>query len=146
MALESGGPPIALQVLHYPPLDLVTPASDKPSPLGSKAVLQPWMGDVFDTAYIPDRVQRQHRLASPAWGSNGDDIAGIAPALVVAAEFDRLRGEAKRYADKLAAAGALVEYIEVRGVDHGYNIMSDATDVTRQMYDVIAGHVTRAIS
>jgi acetyl esterase/lipase len=146
MALESGGPPIALQVLHYPPLDLVTPASDKPSRLGSKAVLQPWMGDVFDTAYIPDRVQRQHRLASPAWGSNGDDIAGIAPALVVAAEFDRLRGEAKRYADKLAAAGALVEYIEVRGVDHGYNIMSDATDVTRQMYDVIAGHVTRAIS
>jgi len=56
MALENGGPAIALQMLHYPPLDLVTPAADKPSPLGSKAVLQPWMGAVFDTAYIPDRA------------------------------------------------------------------------------------------
>jgi acetyl esterase len=146
MALESGGPAIALQVLHYPPLDLVTPASDKTSPLGAKAVLQPWMGAVFDTAYIPDRALRRHRFASPAWETNADDITGIAPALVVAAEFDRLRDEAKRYADKLAAAGALVEYIEVRGVDHGYNIMSDATDITRQMYDRIAGHVARAIA
>jgi len=146
MALEKGGPSVALQILHYPPLDLVTPAAEKSSPLGSKAVLQPWMSAVFDTAYIPDREQRGHRLASPAWGSNADDIAGIAPALVVTAEFDRLRGEGKRYADKLEAAGALVEYVEVRGVDHGYNIMSDATEITRQMYDLIAGHVRRATS
>jgi len=145
MALENGGPAIALQMLHYPPLDLVTAAAEKSSPLGSKAVLQPWMGAVFDTAYIPDRGQRQHRLASPAWGTNADDITGIAPAVVVAAEFDRLRDEAKRYADKLAAAGSLVEYVEVPGVDHGYNIMSDATETTRQIYDVIAGHVRRAI-
>ena len=146
MALENGGPAIALQVLHYPPLDLVTATSDKPSPLGGKAVLQPWMGAVFDTAYIPDRAQRRDRLASPAWGTNADDVTGIAPALVVTAEFDRLCGEGKRYADKLAAVGSLAEYVEVPGVDHGYNIMSDATEITRQMYDVIAGHVRRAIS
>lgn len=145
MALENGGPTIALQVLHYPPLDIVTAASDKPSPLGSKAVLQPWMGEVFDTAYIPDRAQRCDRLASPAWGSNADDITGIAPALVVTAEFDRLCGEGKRYADKLEAVGSLAEYVEVRGVDHGYNIMSNATEITRQMYDLITGHVARAV-
>jgi acetyl esterase len=146
MALENGGPTIALQMLHYPPLDLVTPAADKSTPLGSKAVLQPWMSAVFDTAYIPDRAQRGHRLASPAWGSNADDITGIAPALVVTAEFDRLCGEGERYAEKLEAAGSLVEYVEVRGVDHGYNIMSNATEITRQMYDLIAGHVRRATS
>jgi acetyl esterase len=56
------------------------------------------------------------------------------------------RDEAKRYGDKLAAAGALAEYHEVPGVDHGYNIMSNATDVTRQMYDLIADHVRRAVS
>jgi len=145
MALENGGPAIALQMLHYPPLDIVTPTADKPSPLRSKAVLQPWMGEVFDTAYIPDRGQRRDRLASPAWGTNADDITGIAQALVVTAEYDRLRDEARRYADKLEAVGSLAEYIEVRGVDHGYNIMSDATEVTRQMYDLIAGHVRRAI-
>jgi acetyl esterase len=146
MALENGGPAIALQVLHYPPLDLVTATSDKHSPLGSKAVLQPWMGAVFDSAYIPARAQRSDRLASPAWGTNADDIAGIAPALVVTAEFDRLCGEGKRYADKLDAVDSLAQYVEVPGEDHGYNIMSDATEVTRQMYDLIAAHVRRAIS
>jgi acetyl esterase len=146
MALENGGPAIALQVLHYPPLDLVTATSDKHSPLGSKAVLQPWMGEVFDSAYIPDRAQRRHRLASPAWGTNADEISGIAPALVVTAEFDRLCDEGRRYADKLKAVGALAEYVQVSGVDHGYNIMSNATEITRQMYDLIADHVRRAVA
>jgi acetyl esterase len=69
----------------------------------------------------------------------------IAPALVVTAEFDRLRDEAAAYADKLDVAGSLVEYREVRGVDHGYNIMSDAWDITRQMYAFIADHVAGAV-
>jgi acetyl esterase/lipase len=144
LALEHGGPAIALQVLHYPPLDLVTPTRDKPSPAGARAVMKPWMGEVFDTAYIPDPAQRRDRLASPAWGPNADDIAGIAPALVVTAEMDRLRDEALRYARKLDAAGALVEYHEVRGVDHGYNIMSKAAEVTRRTYAHMADHVMRA--
>jgi acetyl esterase/lipase len=145
MALDIGGPPIALQMLHYAGLDFVTPMRDKASPLGMNAVLKPWMGDIFDTAYIPDRAQRCHPLASPVWGTNANDITGIAPALVVTAEFDRLRGEAERYAEKLAAAGSLAEYYEVRGVDHGYNLMGGATEITRQMYEFIAGHVRHAI-
>jgi acetyl esterase/lipase len=146
MALENGGPAISLQILHYPPLDIVTLPSRKPSPLGSKAVLQPWLCEVFDTAYVPDRAQRRHRFVSPAWGDNADGIAGIAPALVIAAEFDRLRAEAKRYAEKLEAVGALAEYVEVRDVDHGYDIMTDETELIRGMYEVITAHVRRAIS
>ncbi|OCB59042.1 carboxylesterase [Mycobacterium vulneris] len=143
LALENGGPRIALQVLHYPPLDLVTATRDKHSPLGAKAVMKPWMGEVFDTAYIPDRPRRRDRLASPAWGTNADGLDGIAPALIVTAEYDRLRDEAQRYARKLEAVGSLAEYIEVPDVDHGYNIMSDDVDVTRKMYERIAGHVRR---
>lgn len=144
LALENDGPRIALQVLHYPPLDLVTPTRAKASSVGRRAILKPWMGEVFDTAYIPDRAQRRDRLASPAWGDNAEGIAGIAPAVVVTAEHDRLRAEGRAYADKLEAAGALVEYYEVPGVDHGYNIMSDATDVTRGVYARLAAHVARA--
>ena len=144
LALEHRTPGIALQVLHYAPLDLVTPLRDKPSSLGARAVMKPWMGEVFDTAYVPDEAQRRHRLASPAWGPNGDGIVGIAPAVVVTAEHDRLRDEAHRYAEKLDTAGSLVEYHEVAAVDHGYNIMSGAADVTEQMYSRIAGHVARA--
>lgn len=148
LALENDGPRIALQVLHYAPLDLVTATKDKHSPLGDSAVMRPWMSDVFDTAYIPDRRQRRDRLASPAWGTNGDDVYGIAPALVVTAEYDRLRAEAAAYADKLDAVGALVAYHEVPGLDHGYNIMSDtpeAVAATRRTYDLIADHVARAV-
>jgi acetyl esterase/lipase len=146
LALEQSGPPIALQVLHYPPLDLVTPTADKRSPLGKRAILKPWMGDVFDTAYVPSPSDRRHRLVSPAWGNNADGIDGIAPALVVTAEYDRLRDEAERYARKLEQAGSLARYHDVRGVDHGYNIMGDATDVTRGMYDLIVGEVRSAVA
>ncbi|SRX80534.1 alpha/beta hydrolase fold-3 domain-containing protein [Actinosynnema mirum DSM] [Mycolicibacterium parafortuitum] len=144
MALDEGGPPIALQVLHYAPLDLVTPTSRKSSPLGSRAILKPWMGEVFDSAYIPARGDRSHRLASPAWGSNADGIDGIAPALVITAQYDRLRDEGVRYAAKLADAGSLVHHYDVEGVDHGYNIMSGDVEVTRRMYDVIVAAVRRA--
>lgn len=130
--------------MHYAPLDLVTAVGDKPSVLGPRAVMKPWMGRVFDSAYLPDRAQRRHRWASPAWGANAEEIGGIAPGLVITAEYDRLRDEARRYADKLAAVGSLVDYIEVTGVDHGYNIMSDAVAVTERVYGQIAGHVARA--
>lgn len=146
LALEQGGPEIKLQMLHYAPLDLVTASKDKRSTLGDKAVMRPWMSEVFDTAYIPDPAQRRDRLASPAWGDNADDIKGIGPALIVTAEYDRLRDEAWQYAQKLDAVGALTQYYEVPGVDHGYNIMSNATDITRGVYEMIAGHVSRAIA
>ncbi|KMO70458.1 Carboxylesterase NlhH [Mycolicibacterium chlorophenolicum] len=140
-ALENGGPDIALQVLFYAPLDLVTATRDKPSTIGARAVMKPWMGEVFDTAYIPDPASRRDRLASPA--HDDAHLAGIAPTLVITAEHDRLRDEARRYAEKLDAAGALAEYYEAPGVDHGYNIMSSATDITRATYDRICGHVQR---
>ncbi len=144
LAWENGGPAIALQVLHYAPLDLVTRLRDKPSTIGGKAVMKPWMSEIFDTAYVPDPSRRRDRLVSPAWGTNGHGLAGIAPALVVAAEQDRLRNESRRYANNLKAVGALAEYYEVPGVDHGYNIMSDAREVTERVYDHIVGHVVKA--
>jgi acetyl esterase/lipase len=65
---------------------------------------------------------------------------------VVTAEHDRLRGEAQKYAEKLDVAGSLVEYFEVGGVDHGYNIMSGDRDTTERMYSRIAGHVAAVTS
>mgnify|MGYP000051726666 FL=1 len=145
LALVNGGPVISLQVLHYAPLDLVTPTGDKPSTVGSRAIMKPWMGEVFDTAYIPDPARRGDPLASPVWGDNADGLHGIAPALIIAAEHDRLRGEAQRYAVALDEVGALIEYYEVPDVDHGYNIMSDSVETTRRTYDRIVDHV-RAVT
>ncbi|MGW2571488.1 hypothetical protein [Streptomyces sp. NPDC001537] len=44
----------ALQVLHCPPLDLVTNARDKHS-AAARPVLRPCMADIFATSYVPDR-------------------------------------------------------------------------------------------
>jgi acetyl esterase len=144
LALENGGPKVALQVLHYATLDIVTRGKDKRTPLGDRAVLRPWMSEVFDTAYVPDAEQRRDRLASPAWGANAEGLDGIAPALVITAEYDRLRDEAVGYAQALDAVGSLAGFHDVAGVDHGYNIMSDATDVTERTYALITDHVVRA--
>ena len=140
-ALERGGPRIALQVLHYPPLDLVTPARDKRASI-AKPMLRPWMTDIFDNAYVPDVGKRADRLVSPANALDTADLTGIAPALVITPEFDLLRAEGRRYAERLREVGALIEHIDVPQVDHGYDL--EDVEKARGVYALIARHVKRA--
>ncbi|MGW4867853.1 alpha/beta hydrolase [Streptomyces chartreusis] len=140
-ALEEGGPSIALQVLHYPPLDLATNARDKRAAI-AKPMLRPWMADVFDTSYVPDVHRRADRLVSPAHPSDTADLKGIAAALLITAEYDLLRAEGERYAERLRQAGALVEHHDVAGFDHGYDGLDDAE--AREVYGLIARHLREA--
>ena len=141
MALERGGPALSLQVLHYPVLDLTVPARSKRSVI-RRPKLRPWMGEVFDSSYVPDPAQRADRLVSPAAAGDIADLDGIAPAVVIAAEFDILAAEAGRYADRLAGAGALVEFRTIAGADHGYDLDDDAR--CREVYTLIARHIRHA--
>ncbi|WP_330288754.1 alpha/beta hydrolase [Streptomyces sp. NBC_00576] len=140
-ALEEGGPSIALQVLHYAPLDLVTAGRDKRAAI-PKPALRPWMADVFDSAYVPDPKQRGDRLVSPAHPSDTADLKGIAPAFVVTAEYDLLKAEGVAYADRLRRAGSLVGHHDVTGADHGYDAQDEAR--AREVYPLIAEQVRRA--
>jgi acetyl esterase len=142
-ALEQGDPRIALQVLHYPPLDLVTHARDKVA-AGTNPLIKPWMGDVFDNAYIPDPAMRGDRLASPAGAADTADLTGIAPAVVLTCELDRLRGDGVAYAERLRAAGSLVTHVDIPGVDHGYD-MNDL-DTARRTYAFIAERLRETFS
>lgn len=135
VALREGAPAIRLQVLHYPPLDLTVPASAKHSPL-AKPVLRPWMGDVFDAAYAPTATMRSNPLVSPAASADTEDLAGIAPALILVAENDILREEGERYASRLAHVGALAELVTVAHADHAYDVAED--DLARASYVRIA--------
>ncbi|MET7657260.1 MULTISPECIES: alpha/beta hydrolase fold domain-containing protein [unclassified Streptomyces] len=137
-ALEQGGPSIALQVLHYPPLDLSTSAKDKKAAV-ARPMLRPWLGDIFDSSYVPDPRERAHPLVSPAGASDTADLRGIAPALVITAEYDLLRNEATRYAERLDAAGALVEHHDVTGADHGYDTKDD--EKAKTTYSLMARHI-----
>ncbi|NEC89300.1 alpha/beta hydrolase [Streptomyces sp. SID12501] len=140
-ALEKGGPEIALQVLHYAPLDLATDIRDKSSVI-AKPMLRPWMGDMFNSAFVPDPHRRTDPLISPAHPSDTADLTGIAPAYVITAEHDILRAEGARYAERLGKAGALVEHYDVPEADHAYD-MKDAAKA-REVYTRIAQHVRQA--
>ena len=143
-SLERGGPAIALQVLHYPMLDLVTEAKDKHAAI-AKPMLRPWMAQAFAVAYAPDARRRADPLVSPAHPSDAADLTGIAPALVITAEYDLLQQEGARYAERLRDAGALIAHRVVAGVDHGYDTTEDAAAATEQTYALIADHL-KAVS
>jgi acetyl esterase len=136
--LERGGPGVALQVLHYPVLDLGVRSAHKHSVIANPR-LRGWMGDIFDNSYVPDPEQRADRLVSPANPADTADLNGIAPALVVTAEFDILRAEGERYAKRLREADALVEHHDVPQADHGYDF--DNAAKARDVYALIAHHV-----
>jgi len=143
LSWEKKGPKIALQVLHYPPLDLSVPAKTKQSPI-AKPVLRPWMGDMFDAAYAPDPATRSDRLISPAGAADTVELTGIAPAYIIAAGNDILREEARRYADRLEQVGALVDYREISGVDHGYDMDDDVR--SKESYTLIAERIKAAVA
>jgi acetyl esterase len=101
------------------------------------------MADVFDNCYVPEQADRADRLVSPAHPLDTVDLKGIAPALVVTAEFDLLRAEGERYAERLRQAGALVEHHDVAGADHGYDGRDDERALT--VYALIAEQVRRSV-
>ena len=142
LALEEGGPEIALQVLHYPLLDIATPQRDKHAH-GLPVVSIP-VEKVYDAVYLPSVTGRRDRLASPAWGANADGLAGIAPALLITCEFDLLHDEGAAFAAKLAAVGALREHRDLAGAGHGYNLYVKDRALVEDTYALIARHAVAA--
>jgi acetyl esterase len=144
LALEQGGPAIALQVLHYAVLDLATSPRDKRAP--GQRVTTVALERLFDAVYFPSPEASRDRLASPAWGANADGIARIAPGLVITCGLDRLHDEGVAYAGKLAAVGALHGHLDLPGTGHGYNLYEKDRALVENSYASIAKHVIAATS
>lgn len=143
LAWERGGPSIALQVLHYPALDLAVPVMEKTSPL-AKPLLRPWLAELFTTCYLPDPARAADRLVSPAGSDDRADLTGIAPAVIIAAAQDVLLAEAERYAARLDRVGALGELRIITDRDHGYDQFDD--EHARLTYRHIADRLLRVHS
>jgi len=61
------------------------------------------------------------------------EVTGVAPAIVVTAEFDPLRDEGSAYADRLTSAGVPTQYVPGPGLIHGFASflgVVDAADAT----------------
>jgi acetyl esterase len=109
------GRPLSGQLLVYPVLDAgMSSASyrENGTGFGLEADDMRWYWEQYAGSHPTDDP-----LLSPAAAT---DLAGLAPAVVATAEYDVLRDEGDRYADRLAAAGVPVWHRRYAGLTHGF--------------------------
>ena len=118
---------LAGQLLIYPGTDMV---GDYPSRTenGTGYFLETATMEWFFTHYAGHVTEIDARL-SPIMATK---VAGVAPAVVVTAEFDPLRDEGEAYAAKLAAAGVRVESRRFDGMIHGFFDMGPVSAAARE--------------
>jgi acetyl esterase len=114
---DEGGPSLDGQLLIYPVTDYHTPGT--PSYLtNAKGYLltrdtMVWFWD----HYLLDASEADNPLASPL---RAPDLRLLPPALVITAEYDPLRDEGERYAERLQKAGVPTEHVRYNGMIHGF--------------------------
>jgi acetyl esterase len=141
-AREEGGPALAYQLLIYPATDRDL---DKPSALANAEgyMLQRESMRWFWGHYLDGATDEPDWRACPL---RAEDLSGLPPALVVTAEFDPLRDDGKRYADRLREAGVPVKYSNYDGMIHGFYWMNGVLDQGKRLHDEIATEVRAALS
>jgi len=120
------GTKIAAQLLIYPSTD-VTGEYPSRSENGTGYFLETRTMEWFFSQYAGHVTDIDARL-SPLLQSN---LAGVAPAVVVTAEYDPLRDEGEAYAAALKAAGVRVELRRFDGMVHGFFDMGPASAAAR---------------
>jgi acetyl esterase len=127
------GIPLAGQALVYPPTAAKTNTkSYEMNARGfnlTRAAMQ-W----FYSHYVSDS-DRIHPDAAPLLA---EDLTNLAPAYLVAAEYDPLRDEDRAYAARLIEAGNDVTYREMKGVVHGLWVMNSIGPATGEMIRGVA--------
>lgn len=127
MARDRGGPPIALQVLIYPSVDLT---GDYPSVAENAdgPILVKRDVDNAPSLYLRDDADRKNPYASPLLA----DHSGLPPALIQTAQHDPIRDEGFVYADALREAGVPVRHTNYVDAVHGYISLPGVVPMARQ--------------
>jgi len=132
-------PAVAAQVLIYPTLgpELVTDSAHR----YGKGFLLDLDGLRYDYGqYLGEYGDHTDPRITPLLST---DLARVAPAVVVVAEFDPLRDEGVAYAGLLEHFGVAVELLEARGMIHGFLEMGAVVPDALEILDDLAAHVQR---
>ena len=113
---------LACQLLIYPMLDATC---GLPSHVRYGSGCGPSSGDMKRgyAEYLPEDADLEDPRISPLWA---DDLSGLPPALVMTAEFDSLRDEGERFAERLREADVPVVHSRLDGAIHGVFTMGGA--------------------
>ena len=125
-ARDSGGPPLAFQLLIYPWVDFT---DDSPSArdYASGHFLTAESIEWFLRHYLPPAVDRRQPSVSPFFAS----LAGLPPAFVLTAECDPLRDQGEAYARRLQQAGVAAQAKRYDGMFHPFFSLGGIIDGAR---------------
>lgn len=115
-ARDAGSPPLRFQLLIYPTVD-ATMSSPSIEENGKGLLLTADTMRWFMGHYLEEGTDPRQPDISPLWAP---DLAGLAPAMVVTAEFDPLRDEGEAYARRLAEADVPVQLARYDGMIHAF--------------------------
>jgi len=138
-ARDEGGPAIALQVLIYPATDM-TRESDSYVRNAQGYMLTAAALRWFYDLYVPEVAQRADWRASPLLRPS---LKGVAPALIISAEYDPLVDENEAYAQRLAADGVPTEYVCFPGMIHPFFTLGGVVGDAAKAEELIARAVGR---
>jgi acetyl esterase len=114
---DEGGPPLCGQLLLYPVTDYHTPGTPSyeanAEGYGLTRDTMKWFWD----HYLTDPSEASNPYAAPL---RARDLSGLPPALVITAEYDPLRDEGERYAERLLEAGVGTALLRCDGMNHGF--------------------------
>jgi acetyl esterase len=116
-ARDERGAAICGQLLIYPPTDHCSSQHDSWIRYGAGYGLTSEMGMWLWRQYLSNAAEADDPYASPLRATN---LAGLPAALVITAEYDILRDEGERYAERLKQAGVPVKHSRYANTIHGF--------------------------
>jgi len=140
-ARERGLPQPKLQVLVYPVTDYEFDSAamiDNGKGYFLEAESMRWFWD----HYARTPADFDHPRFSPMRAS---DLSGLAPAVVITAEYDPLRDQGEAYGARLRDAKVPTEVVRADGLIHGFFGMHDFMPPGRDAWDVVVTELRNAL-
>ncbi|CAN5755488.1 alpha/beta hydrolase [soil metagenome] len=125
---------ISRQILLQPVLDFTLSFLSIDLPASECLVPREDLAWYYEEYYGANADTKDFRV-SPIFA---DDLSSLPPALIITAEYDTLRDEAKAYADRLESSGVRTKYSCYSGMVHGFLQMAGLVVEAQQAIDEIS--------
>ena len=142
MARDRAAPDLAQQTLVVPVLarDFSTASyTEKAEGPGLTSRRMQWYWDL----YLRDESDAANPYAAPG---AADSLASLPPSLVLTAEYDVLRDEGRRYAERLQAAGVPTTHRDYPGMTHLFFNRWNAIDRAREAIALVGAELAERLA